>query len=100
MYRSILRYTFSIQLNIAVDSSHVVDSDLPAIPSQNHLTWRQPPPPFVVVQGQYIMTDWLAPEVDRDIHIETSEKGFTIDEIAVKWLYHFIKHSDAGPTSV
>ena len=46
------------------------------------------------------MTDWLAPEVDRDIHIETSEKGFTIDEIAVKWLYHFIKHSDAGPTSV
>ena len=45
------------------------------------------------------MTDWLAPEVDRDIHIETSEKGFTIDEIAVKWLYHFIKHSDSGPTS-
>ena len=45
------------------------------------------------------MTDWVLPELDLDIHIETSEKGFTIDEITVKWLYHYIKYSDTGPSS-
>jgi hypothetical protein len=59
----------------------------------------RPPPPFVVVQGKYIIADWFSPEMDPDLHIETSEKGFTTDEIAVKWLHHFIKHSDAGPNA-
>jgi hypothetical protein len=53
----------------------------------------------VVVQGKYIIADWFSPEMDPDLHIETSEKGFTTDEIAVKWLHHFIKHSDAGPNA-
>jgi hypothetical protein len=35
--------------------------------------------------------------MDPDLHIETSEKG--TDEIAVKWVHHFIKHSDAGPNA-
>jgi hypothetical protein len=43
------------------------------------------------------MQDWFSPGMDSDMHIETSEKGFTTDEIAVKWLHHSIKHSDAGP---
>jgi hypothetical protein len=51
----------------------------------------------VVVQAKYIMADCFSPEMDPDLHIQTSEKGFTTDEIAVKWLYHIIKHSDAGP---
>ena len=45
------------------------------------------------------MQDWYTPGIDLDTHIETSEKGFTTDEIAVKWLNHFIKFSDAGPNS-
>jgi hypothetical protein len=45
------------------------------------------------------MADWFSPDMDPDLHIETSEKGFTTDEIAVKWLHHFIKHSDAGPNA-
>jgi hypothetical protein len=45
------------------------------------------------------MQDWFSPGMDPDMHIETSEKGFTTDEIAVKWLHHFIKHSDAGPNA-
>ena len=53
----------------------------------------------MVVQGQCIMADWLSAEMDPDMYIDTSEKGFTTNEIAVKWLHHFIKHSDSGPTS-
>jgi hypothetical protein len=45
------------------------------------------------------MADWFTPGMDPDIHIETSEKGFTTNEITVKWLHHFIKHLDAGPKS-
>ena len=37
--------------------------------------------------------------MNPDIHVESSEKGFTNDEIAVKWLHHFIEHSNSGPTS-
>lgn len=43
------------------------------------------------------MVDWFSPEMDPEIHIETSEKGFKTNEIAVKWLRHFLKHSDAQP---
>jgi hypothetical protein len=59
---------------------------------------RNPPPCFIVVQGQYIMADWFPPNMDPDTYIETSEKGFTNNEIAVKWLNHYTKHSDAGPS--
>jgi hypothetical protein len=45
------------------------------------------------------MADWFIPEMDPDMHIETSEKGFTTNEITVKWLQHYIKYSDAGPNS-
>jgi hypothetical protein len=33
-----------------------------------------------------------------DIYRETFGSGLTTDEIAIKWLYHYIKHLDAGPT--
>jgi hypothetical protein len=58
---------------------------------------RRPPPPVVVIQGKHIMADWITPEMDPDMLILTSEKGFTNNEIAVQWLKHFIQHSDAGP---
>jgi hypothetical protein len=45
------------------------------------------------------MDDSFSPETSRDRNAESSEKGFTNDEIAVKWLYHFIKHSNSEPTS-
>lgn len=44
------------------------------------------------------MADWFPPNMDPDTYIETSEKGFTNNEIAVKWLNHYTKHSDAGPS--
>jgi hypothetical protein len=51
----------------------------------------------VVIQGKHIMADWITPEMDPDMLILTSEKGFTNNEIAVQWLKHFIQHLDAGP---
>lgn len=45
------------------------------------------------------MANWFPPELDPETRIETSESGFTSDEIAVIWLRHYIEHSDAGPDS-
>jgi hypothetical protein len=45
------------------------------------------------------MSDWLSPEIDLDMTVVTSEKGFTKDEIAIEFLKHFIKHTNAGPCS-
>jgi hypothetical protein len=61
---------------------------------------KRPIPPFVVVEGQHVMMDWVAPgSSDLDIHIETSEKGFTTNEIALNWLYHFIRHTGSDASS-
>jgi hypothetical protein len=60
-------------------------------------TGGEPPPPLMVIQGKHLMVDWFSPEMDPDILIVTSEKGFTNNEIAVIWLKHFIQHSNAGP---
>jgi hypothetical protein len=45
------------------------------------------------------MADWFLPELDPNTYIVTSEKGFTNNQIAVEWLRHYIKHSDARPES-
>lgn len=62
-------------------------------------TGSKPPPPFVVVEGKNLMRDWFPPNLDPDAYIMTSEKGFTTNEIAIEWLKHYIKNSDAGPHS-
>lgn len=43
------------------------------------------------------MADWFPPELDSKVYVEASESGFTSNEIAIKWLQHFIAHSDSGP---
>jgi hypothetical protein len=35
----------------------------------------QPPPPFVVVQGKYIMADWFSPNMDPDLRSGTTSFG-------------------------
>jgi hypothetical protein len=51
---------------------------------------REPPPPFIIIQGKYIMVDWFPPEFEGGSWIETLESGFTNNVIALKWLNHFI----------
>jgi hypothetical protein len=45
------------------------------------------------------MADWFPPGFEGGTWIETSESGFTNNDIAIKWLRHFIQHLDAGPHS-
>jgi len=45
------------------------------------------------------MSDWLSPEIDLDMTVVTSEKGFTKDDIAIQFLKHFIKYTNMGPHS-
>ena len=45
------------------------------------------------------MSDWLSPEIDLDITVVTSERGFTKDDIAIQFLKHFIKYTNMGPHS-
>ncbi len=60
---------------------------------------RKPPPPLVIVEGTYVMSDWISPEMDPDTTIIVSAKGFTTNEIDVEFLKHFIKYSDAESQS-
>ena len=61
---------------------------------------RKPPPPLVIIQGKYLMSDWFSSEMDLDATIVTSESGFTNNAIGIEFLKHFIKHTDdAGPHS-
>jgi hypothetical protein len=64
---------------------------------------RRPlPPPIIAIQGKSVIGSWFAPEFveqNLDAYIIALEKGFTNNEIAIKFLQHFIRNSDAGPQS-
>ncbi len=60
---------------------------------------RKPPPPLVIVQGKYLMSDWFSSGMNPETIILTSAKGFTNNAIGVEFLKHFVKHTDAGPHS-
>jgi hypothetical protein len=65
-------------------------------------TGRPPPPLMIVVQGKKVMGSWFPPEFveqNPDAFIIASEKGFTNNEIAVEFLRHFIRNSNARPHS-
>ena len=52
-----------------------------------------------IIQGMRLMVDWFRNELPKGTRIIPTEKGFTNDQIAIEFLMHCIKHSDAGPTS-
>ena len=43
------------------------------------------------------MASWFPLELDLDVYIVASKKGFTTNELALEWLKHYIKHLDARP---
>jgi hypothetical protein len=56
-------------------------------------------PPMIAIQGKRVIGSWFAPEFVKqnpDAYIIASKKGFTNNEIAVEFLQHFIRNSDAG----
>lgn len=58
---------------------------------------RFPLPPLILVQGQKIMVDWYPKGLPKRTHIIPIDNGFTSHKIALVFLEHYIRHSDAGP---
>ncbi len=56
-----------------------------------------PPPLMIIIQGQDIMASWFDEGLSEGTYVVPSESGFTSDKIALEFLKHYIKHSDAGP---
>jgi hypothetical protein len=50
---------------------------------------------MIIIQRQEIMTSWFSSSFSADTHIVSSSSDFTSDQIAVEFLKHYIKHSDA-----
>jgi len=46
-------------------------------------------PPFVIVPGSRIFEKFLANDLPSETKIATSPAGYSNDELALKWLYHF-----------
>ena len=57
------------------------------------------PPLMVIIQGHDIMAIWFSDDLPQGTHIVPSDSGFTSDKIAVEYLKHLMKNSDAGPNA-
>lgn len=58
---------------------------------------RAPPPPFIITPGHKIMENWLVDELIGDETIACSPTGYTNNSLALNYLDHLIKHTNAGP---
>jgi hypothetical protein len=57
-------------------------------------------PPMIIIQEQKIMISWFSSkDLSSDTLIVPSDNDFTTDKIAVKFLKHYIKNSDAWSDS-
>jgi DDE superfamily endonuclease len=56
-------------------------------------------PPMLIIQGKHVMLDWFTANTDPDIVCYTSEAGFTSNDLAIRYLEHFIKHTNSSQDS-
>jgi hypothetical protein len=49
-------------------------------------------PPFIIFSGKVLITSWY-PGLSREWIIETSDNGWTTNELGVRWLKHFDVHT-------
>ena len=62
------------------------------IASINAIGWAIPP--FVIFQGKHHLSTWYKePSIPGDWVINVSENGWTNNELGLKWLKHFDKHT-------
>lgn len=54
-------------------------------------------PPIVIVQGKHLMDSWFRDRIHQDELVLLSESGFTNDNLAIRFLNHFIQYTSAGP---
>jgi hypothetical protein len=50
---------------------------------------------MIIIQNHDIMIIWFSKDLSKDTHIVSFNSDFTSDKIAMKYLKHLIKHSDA-----
>jgi hypothetical protein len=51
-------------------------------------------PPFIIVEGSYHLSSWNKDSpLPKDWVISTSENGWTTNELGLKWIQHFDKHT-------
>ena len=51
-------------------------------------------PPFIIFQGKYHLSTWYKEEsLPKDWVIAVSDNGWTTNELGVKWLEHFDRHT-------
>jgi hypothetical protein len=57
-----------------------------------------PIPPVIIVQGKYHMESWYGPGgLTSNELVLLSENGYTSDVLGVRFMKHFIEHTQAGP---
>lgn len=54
-------------------------------------------PPIVIIQGRQHMESWYHEKLTGDELILLSDSGYTNSELAMIYLEHFIRHTNAGP---
>ena len=55
---------------------------------------------MLILSGKQIKIKWaLENDLDNKILLSTSESGYSNNELAIKWLVHFEKHSQIGQVS-
>jgi hypothetical protein len=55
-------------------------------------------PPIIIVQGRQHMESWYHERLQGDELVLLSDTGYTNSELAMIYLEHFIRHTNAGPT--
>jgi hypothetical protein len=56
-------------------------------------------PPVLIVQGKKHMESWYHENLDGGERILLSDSGYTNDDLALKWLQHFILHTGSSKDS-
>src|ERR1700716_3377306 len=54
-------------------------------------------PPIIIVQGRQHMESWYNEKLSGNELVLLSDSGYTNSELAMIFLDHFIKHTEAGP---
>jgi DDE superfamily endonuclease len=57
----------------------------------------QPIPPAIICPGYRFMENWFHENLQGDELLMLSPTGYTNESLALDWLQHFIKHTNAGP---
>ena len=53
-------------------------------------------PPFIILAGLYYLSAWYEDEtIPRDWELVVSDNGWTINELGLSWLRHFIKYTES-----